>query len=906
MSKITPNEMRLRANKFVKEWKNETREEAESQSFWTDFFNIFGVDRRKVEIFEEPATRLGNKQGGKIDLFWEANVIIEHKSAGKDLDQAIRQAEEYLHYIEEEKFPNYVLVSNFTHFKIKNLNDSSIIEFPITDLPNKIKHFHFISGYGDKTIIDEVPVNIKAAKLMADLHDTLLANNYTGHKLELFLVRILFILFAEDSLIFEKSLFNDYILNYTNKDGSDIGSKIAELFQVLNTPVKNRAINLNEDLNKFEYINGALFKETIDMTSFDSNMRDTLLKCCRFDWSQVSPAIFGSMFEQVMTPAARRSLGAHYTEEKNILKVINPLFMDDLNSEFTEITKITRENQRILALDKFHDKIRSLKFLDPACGCGNFLIISYRELRRLEHKIIKARDDKSEALNLEFEIRCNVDQFYGIEISEFPSKIAEVAMWLMDHQMNIEAQEEFGQYFIRFPIKESANIHFANALQIDWEGVIPASEVNFILGNPPFIGFNLTNEDQKLDLAKVYENNIRRYGKLDFVCAWFILASKMIDFNNNIKVSFVSTNSIYQGEQPLIIWDYLFNIKKLKIHFAHKNFKWSSEASGSANVFCSIVGFGFNDLNDQYKLYIGKELYTCSNINQYLLPEDSIFIKSRKKTINKNIPQMYFGNTPIDNGQFLLSNNEYENILQNQPELKKFIKPFISSKEFINNKRRWCFWLKDTDPGLIDQFSELIIRINKVKDFRLESNRSETKEMAQFPTIMGEDRQPDSNYLLVPNVSSEHRKYIPNGFFTKDDIVGNSCSFIPDANLYHFGILTSRIHMDWTSCVCGRLKEDFRYSSSIVYNNFPFPEVNSEQQNLIIELSNNILEIRNKFSNNSLAVLYNFATMPSELTKAHNMLDQAVDKLYNPKGFKNSEERLSCLFKMYQKLTENE
>ncbi len=784
---------------------------------------------------------------------------------------------------------------------------------------------------------------------MGKLHDRLEEIGYNGHSLEVYLVRLLFCLFAEDTTIFEKQQFQNYIEDRTNEDGSDLASKIQELFQVLNTANQNRFKNLDEQLKAFPYVNGKLFEEFLPSASFDAAMRKSLLECCYIDWSKISPAIFGSMFQSVMNPQERRNLGAHYTSEKNILKLIKPLFLDELYTEFEGIKKNKPK------LQEFHKKISNLKFLDPACGCGNFLVITYRELRLLEIEILRALNTSGQGfLNIREIIWLDVDMMYGIEYEEFPARIAEVAMWLMDHQMNMQISNEFGQYFVRLPLKKSANITHGDALKVNWQSLLnplnthtvyaehtniiniagepqiaygtvnvftkTSSEktkdeleneidnevkYDYIIGNPPFIGSKIMNQLQRDSVIKEFDN-IKGAGVLDYVTAWYIKAAKFIQ-NTEIKVAFVSTNSIVQGEQTSILWGQMLKKYKIKIHFAHRTFKWSNEAKGNAAVFCVIIGFANFDTDNksifEYEDIKGEaHEIKAKNINPYLVDSKDLLIEKKSVPICK-VPEMSFGNMPLDGGNLLLSNDELEKLLIIEPNAENFVLPLISAYEFLNGKKRWCLWLLGVNPKEIIKMPHVLKRVEAVKKFRLDSIAPSTQKYAETPTLFRDRNQPES-FIVIPRVSSENRKYIPMGFFDKNSIVSDTCMSIPNGKLYHFGVLNSFMHIAWVKSVCGRLKSDFRYSKDIVYNNFPWPENPTEKQiKTIEEASQNILNVRSSFTDNSLSDLYNTLTMPLALVRAHNELDKAVDLAYRPQPFLSEAKRMEFLFELYEKYT---
>ena len=889
------NEIKNRAINFSKEWEKEQREHAESQSFWNDFFNIFGISRKRVASFEEPVKKLG-EQRGRIDLFWKGTLLVEHKSRGKDLSKAYTQAMDYFPGLKEAELPKYILISDFETFKLYDLEEDKNYEFTLNELYKNVHLFGFIAGYTKHKVVAEDPINIQAAQMMGKLHDKLKDVGYDGHPLELFLVRLLFLGFAEDTSIFEKRAFLEFLENKTSEDGSDLGSKLTELFQVLNTPFEKRLKNLDESLATFPYVNGKLFEEFLPIPSFDSKMREILLECCYLDWSKISPAIFGSLFQSIMDKEHRRNLGAHYTSEANILKLIRPLFLDELYEKFEKVKK----NKKQLA--EFHKELSTLHFLDPACGSGNFLIIAYRELRILELEILKILYSEN-VLDISSIVWCDVDQFHGIEVEEFPAQIAQVAMWLIDHQMNMMISEHFGQYFVRLPLKKSANIVHANSLQISWEDVISKEKLTYILGNPPFIGKQLQNKEQKDDMARIF-NKVQGAGVLDYVTAWYLKASKYIQ-NRKIKVAFVSTNSIVQGEQVGILWKELFSNYGIKIHFAHQTFNWSNEAKNNATVSVIIIGFASFDITNK-KIFeyenIKAEAHEkiVKNITPYLVEGDDIVIEKRRKPIC-DVPNISFGSMPNDGGNFLLTDEEKEELIKQEPLSEKYIKPLLSASEFLNGKNRWCLWLEDLNPNDLKSMPLVKQRVENVKKLREESSREATKKLAEYPTLFGEIRQPKTEYIGIPLNTSGNRIYIPFGYFPKDFISNNTMSVVAKSSLFHFGVLASIMHMSWIKYICGRIKSDYRYSNELVYNNYPFPKnVSEKQKKAVEEKAQNVLNIRSQFSDCSLADLYDPLSMPPNLKKAHQELDKAVDNCYGSKLFKNDKERIEFLFGLYE------
>jgi hypothetical protein len=891
------NEIKDRALNFSKEWADTSNEEADAKPFLVEFFNVFGISSKRVSTFEHRVKKLDDKDG-YIDLLWKGTILIEMKSRGKNLDKAYQQAIDYTHGLKQHELPKYILVSDFENFRLYDLEEDKHIEFKLNDLINNVQHFGYILGYQKKVYKEQDPANIKAAELMGKLHDRLEEIGYTGHPLEVYLVRILFLLFSEDTTIFNKQQFQEYLEQRTAEDGSDLASKLQELFQVLNTPKENRFKNLDEQLANFPYVNGKLFEENLPTASFDTKMRQALLDCCYIDWSKISPAIFGSMFQSVMNPKERRNLGAHYTSETNILKLIKPLFLDDLWREFESI----KDNKN--KLPEFHKKLSTLKFLDPACGCGNFLVITYRELRLIEFEVLKSLNKSGQSfLDVSQILWINVDQFSGIEYEEFPARIAEVAMWLIDHQMNMLVSSEFGQYFIRLPLKKSAKIVHADALETDWENVVSKNELSYIIGNPPFIGSNIMKQNQRDQIVREFEN-LAGGGTLDYVTGWYIKSSKFIQ-DTKIKVAFVSTNSIVQGEQTNLLWGLLQNKYGIKIHFAHRTFKWNNEAKGNAAVYCVIVGFANYDTNNksifEYEDIKGEaHEIKAKNINAYLIDAKDILVEKKTKPIC-NVPNIIKGNYYAKSEGLIIEEEDLEYLVTNEPNAKKWIKLLIGAVEFINNRKRYCLWLVDCPPDELRKMPLVLERVNRVREDRLKSTDKGMQNLA--PTRFRETNNPEK-CLVIPVVSSERRKYIPMGFIDKNTISTNGNLIMQDAELYHFGILMSTIHIAWVKNICGRLKSDYRYSKDIVYNNYPWPENPNEKQIKAIETaSQKVLDARLQFPNSSLADLYDPLTMPPTLVKAHNELDKAVDLAYRPQAFTSEAKRMEFLFELYSNYT---
>ena len=893
------NEIRDRAVAFSKEWKDETSEDAEAKSFWDDFFNVFGVTRRRVATFETPVKKSDGK-GGFIDLLWKGVVLVEHKSAGKDLNRAFHQATDYFHGLKERDLPRYVVVSDFARVRLYDLDEGLEHEFELKDLHRNARLFGFIAGYETRFFGEQDPVNIAAAERLGKLHDLLKAVGYEGHPLEVFLVRLLFCMFAEDNTIFERQQFRELIELRSAEDGSDLAPLLANLFQVLNTPPEKRLRNLDEQLAAFAYINGKLFSESLPLASFDKKMRETLLECVALNWSRISPAIFGALFQSIMDKKARRNLGAHYTSEVNILKALQPLFLDELRAEFE---RVKRDKKRLLA---FHEKLGKIRILDPACGCGNFLVIAYRELRLIELDVLRVLFKAGQmALDVSSIMFVDVDQFYGIEIEEFPAQIAQVALWMTDHQMNLKVSEEFGQYFARLPLKKAPNIVHGNALTIDWRSLVAPADLSYIVGNPPFVGKHLQSAGQKAELLAVFAKT-KSAGVLDYVAAWYKKAADMMRTNAAIKTALVSTSSITQGEQVAVLWPDIF-ASGIEIFFAHRTFQWSSEARGKAAVHCVIIGLTREEapkrvLFDYDTPTAVPQAVVAGNINAYLVDAKNVFLPNRTNAI-EDIPAAVYGSKPTDGGHLFLDADERIALLADEPSAKPWLKRFLGADEFLYSISRYCLWLKDCPPGTLRTLPLVRARVEAVKAMRLASTKAPTREMAKFPFLFGEDRQPASSYLLIPGHTSELRTYIPMGYFSRDVICGNANFLVPNASIYDFGILSSIMHMAWVRAVCGRLESRYRYSSGIVYNNFPWPRPTDKQRAAIEGAAQNLLDARAKFPKASLADLYDSLGMPADLAKAHRALDKAVDAAYGKSSFASEAERVAFLFERYQTTT---
>ena len=894
------NEIKARAVAFSKRWADARNEDGEAKPFLIDFFEIFGITDKRVASFEHAVKKFGGDRG-RIDLFWPGILLVEMKSRGKDLDRAYTQAMEYFPGIKERDLPRFVLVCDFARFRLHDLSTGTVNEFELATLYKNVRLFGFMAGYTTQIIKPQDPINIKAAERMGRLHDQLKAIGYEGHALERYLVRLLFCLFAEDTSIFEKRQFQDYIEQRTLDDGSDLAHHLNSLFYLLNTPLPRRLKNLDEQLAAFPYINGKLFETSLPPAGFDRAMRESLLDLCALDWSLIAPAIFGSLFQSIMDDKARRNLGAHYTSEENIQKLIKPLFLDALWAEFNKI-KGNRNK-----LFEFHKKLRTLTFFDPACGCGNFLVITYRELRLLELEVLRAAySDGQMALDVHQLIAVDVDQFYGIEIEDFPAQIAQVALWLTDHQMNLRVSEEFGAYFVRIPLTHSATIVNGNALHLDWNEVLPAERCRFVLGNPPFVGAKFMSDAQREDTRAVF-TDIDNAGLLDFVAAWYVKAARYMAGNPAIRTAFVSTNSITQGEQVGALWGWML-AQGIKIHFAHRTFSWSNEARGKAAVHCVIVGFGLGDVAEriifEYEDIKGEaHAVKVANINPYLLDAPDVVLPRRSKPLC-DVPKMGTGNKPIDGGNYLFTPEERAVFLAKEPAASPYFRRWLGGDEFLNNIERWYLWLGDCSPGQLRAMPEAMKRVQAVRETRLASKSAPTQKLAETPTRFHTEFIPTAPFLALPQVSSERRSFIPVAFLMPDALCGDKLRVVEDANLFHFGIMTSTMHMAWVRYTTGRLKSDFQYSALIVYNNFPWPTPTDKHRTALETAAQAVLDARAAHPGASLADLYDPLTMPPNLVRAHRKLDAAVDAAYGYKGATTDAARVAFLFARYQSLTQ--
>ena len=918
--RLSWNEVRTRAAAFAADWQDAAYEKGETQSFYNAFFRVFGVQRRSVARYEEHVAKLDNRSGF-IDLFWPGVLLVEQKSVGRDLKAAYEQAGEYFDALAERDRPRYILVSDFQTFELHDLSERRKIAFPLADLPAHVEAFGFILGRERRTFRDQDPANIEAAELVGRLHDALADAGYGGHDLERLLVRIVFCLFADDTGVFEpRDIFLDFVETRTREDGSDLGALLMQVFQVLNTPDPDRLATLDEDLARFPYVNGSLFDGPLRIPAFDSDMRERLLDVCRFDWSNISPAIFGSLFQSVMDPAQRRAQGAHYTTEKNILKVIEPLFMDGFRAKFERL-RARRGRGRLAALRRFQAKLGSLTFFDPACGCGNFLIIAYRELRLLEIEVLKEihpRDSQdyrqTDALAQALSV-VDVDQFYGIELGEFPSRIAETALWMMDHIMNNRLSQEFGLIFVRIPLGKSPHIAHGDALETDWSELLPPGDCSFVFGNPPFVGAKYQSEEQRAQVRRIAALG-KSGGTLDYVAAWFIKAGEYVKVGD-ARIGFVATNSITQGEQVAQLWPVLFERCKLEIAFAHRTFAWGSDARGKAHVHVVILGldrretaraekrlFSYPDINGE------PEESRHAALSPYLfdaggLSDPHLVVRGESSPIN-GMERLVIGSKPIDGGNYIFDMEERAAFLEDEPDAAHFMRPYVGAREYLQGGERYILALHDVSPDVLARLPRVRERVAAVRAYREASKSAPTQKLAATPTLYHINVLPDRPFLLVPRVSSERRQYAPLGWVEPPAIPSDATLVLTDASLADFALLTSAMHVAWLRHIGGRLKSDYRYSIGLVYNTFPTPAgfANGELDVSKLEpLAQAVLDARAAHPGAMLAELYDPDLMPPNLRRAHQALDRAVDRLYRRAGFASERERVEHLLASYERIS---
>jgi hypothetical protein len=900
--KLSPNQIRLNAEQFVKDWKDETDERREKDTFYNEFFAIFGKRRKSFARFEEYVEKLNDKTGF-IDLFWPGVLIAEHKSAGRDLNAAMNQAKEYCEKLSDEEQPRFLMTCDFQHIQLIDLVEKIQYHFELEKLPDKIEIFDFMSGLEQPKVVAENDVSIEASEIMGEIYDTLQESGYPEEDIGTLLTRLTYCLFADDTGIFEpKHILQNYIENRTLEDGSDLGGQIDRLFSVLNTKEDKRQKKLDTDLGKFKYINGNLFEKRLPTADFDSKMRELLIKACEFNWSKVSPAIFGSLFQSVMNKEDRRKKGSHYTTEENILKVIEPLFLDELEDEFEKIMS-RKDTHKKKALELFQNKLSNLKFLDPACGAGNFLIITYREIRRLELRVIKELHDRqTQLLDSSILSKVDVNQFYGIEILEFPAEIAKVALWMMDHLMNNELSSEFSEFGIlydRLPLKNHPNIFCTDALEIDWNDVIPSVDCSYILGNPPFAGSNSIKDDGRGEQIKQIANIGDSGGNLDYVCGWFLKSAEYVDQKSSI--GFVSTNSITQGQQPKYLFDLLFKKYNLKIDFAHQAFKWESESPGKANVIVVIMGFSkigkhpkkLFFYNDDKEIVVENPKF----ISPYLIGSDKqLPVVRMSSQILNNLPQIIKGSQPRTK-LLIFTTEEKNEFLKRESGAEKLFRPYVNATEFLRSTYRWILNFQNIEPHELNKLNEIKKILEEIKKVRSKSSSAETREL--HPTEYYATVIPTSPFLLVPATTSERREYIPLGYLEPPMIPSNATMIIENADLELFGLLISKMHMIWVRIVGGRLKTDLRYSVKIVYNTFPVP---TKGYSSLKKFAEKIIEVRKNHPESTLVDLYDPNSMLPDLKKAHTNLDREVEKLYRTKPFESDNERAEFLLSMYLKM----
>lgn len=927
---LNKKEILNRAYRFIKDYADADYEMGQAQDFIRDLCEVFGFSHKRLVSFEQRVKKLGGGKG-RIDGFYPGKLLIEMKSRGQDLDKAYVQATEYLPGLNDAELPDYILVSDFAQFRLYRRDGRSdpVCSHSLQEFVQHIDAYLFLAGFEAQEQAAQIAVNESASRKIAELHDAMREGGYNGADLERYMVRLLFCLFAEDTGIFETDgAFAHYIRQHSKADGSDLDGALQNLFDTLNRAQDKRPKNLPDELCGFPYINGSVFEGRLECCYFDSKARAALLSCAEeFDWSKISPAIFGSLFQAVIhhdgeglkaKSSKRRELGAHYTSETNILRVIRPLFLDALNAELQTVKRNKKK------LEEFLAKLRNLMFMDPACGCGNFLVIAYREIRRLEldaAEALLAIAQKSRSVSGTLDakqfgqIQCDVHQFHGIEIEPSAAHIATVALWLTDHQENQRASLALGGNFNRLPLEKKANIVCANALTTDWAGVLAPKLCAYVIGNPPFLGKATQSTAQKNDLVRVM-HGVHGAGDLDFVCGWYILAAQYIQKNPAVRVGLVSTNSISQGEQVGVLWSEMQRLGS-RIQFAHQTFQWNNDAKGVAAVHCVIIGFGKQDLPGkvifEYPNIKGEPVAVgAKNINPYLVDAPTVFLGKRRQPLCPGMPEMVYGSKPVDGGHLLLLPCEAAEIRASDAVASRYIRQFLGAEEFINNLPRYCLWLKDSTATDRKSSPEIARRMLAVKTMREASTKVPTQKLADTPYLFGETRQTDKPYLLIPSVSSENRRFVPIGYMGPEVIASNLVFMLPNASLYHFGVLCSTMHNAWMRTVCGRMKSDYRYSNTIVYNNFVWPTALSEKQSESIEkAAQEILDARKAEENRcmqaqqpcSLATLYAEGNMPAELHKAHQKLDKAVDAAYGYKGVADDAARVAFLFKLYQQLT---
>lgn len=924
MSKpLSLNEIRTRIDRFVFEWKDETSERAEAQTFWNELLDCFGISRRRVAVFEQRARRASTGNSGRIDVFWPGVLIAEHKSAGEmKKDRAYKQASDYLEGgdISDPAFPRYIITSDFQNFRVTDLEapvDQQTVTFPLTDLAKHINHLSWIAGYSSRRFSTEEAeaASIKAAKIMSDLYVALAGDLDTELVIDeseedqksltasVLLTRLLFLLYGDDAGLWEKGLFDEFLRNRTVDDGSDLGSQLNTLFDILNTPEDKRDDRANPEFLAFPYVNGDLYAKREPTQFFDSKMRSALMAAADFDWTSISPAVFGSLFQSVKSKEARRSDGEHYTTEENILKTIEPLFLDDVRA------KVKASWNSANRLRELHNSFANFRYLDPACGCGNFLIVAYREMRRIELEVLvrlrELEGNKGQwAFEDEVELKVSLDQFHGIEINWWPAKIAETAMFLVDHQANREMVEALGESPTRLPIKKAAQIHHGNALRLDWKTLLPPSDSTLVFGNPPFLGDHTRGEEQLADLQVAWGQN-KQLSRLDFVTGWH---AKAMDYFRNHKgiFGFVTTNSITQGDQAHRLFEPL-RAAGWQIKFAHRTFAWNSEAPGKAGVHCVIVGFT-KSRESQPRLFDyatpkSKPVEVHANhINPYLVDGPDVHIPKRTEPLSSELSIAAKGSMPTDDGNFMISPEDYDQVMAD-PVAAKYVRRFVGASELIHGTDRWCLWLKDADPNDISKSKIISGRVRAVRDFRSESKAASTRNYPHHH-LFRQFGQPEGHYLCIPAHVSEARRYYPTGRFDSSVINGNANFSAPDPDGFLFAIISSSMFLTWQKAVGGTLESRLRFSSTIVWNNLPLPPMDAKTRSQVVAAGEAVLSARAEHPERSLAEHYNPLAMDPALVTAHDKLDAVVDRAFGAKKTCTSErERQEILFARYLELT---
>ena len=935
---MTGNEQKKAAKEFAERWKGRGYEKGESNLFWIDLLtHVYDVDNIADFIRFEDQVHI-DKSTGFIDGYIAATkVMIEQKSIGKSLTAPIlqsdgsklnpfQQAKRYIVELPVDKHPRWVITCNFAEFLIYDMNkpNGEPERILLKDLPKEYYRLQFLVEQKSEMLKKEEQISIDAGELVGKLYNALIKryknpeSPETLKSLNMLCVRLVFCLYAEDAHIFPKhEMFGIYLKQFQTKD---VHKGLRELFKILDmTQEQRNEYNpyLEEEdklLAAFPYVNGGLFsEENIEIPPFTEEIVDILVNkaSAGFDWAEISPTIFGAVFESTLNPESRRTGGMHYTSIENIHKVIDPLFLDELREEFAEIKEVKQSKNGVSKaklLNNFHNKLSSLTFLDPACGSGNFLTETYLSLRKIENELISIEHDLisgQQMLSTEFDpIKVNINQFYGIEINDYAVAVAKTALWIAEIQMLQKTQELLPDHdFEPLPLNANYNITEGNALRVDWESVVPKDKLNYIMGNPPFVGASMMSAKQKKEAVDIF-GEFKLSSSIDYVGAWYFKACELIK-GTRIKVALVSTNSITQGEQVAPLWGTLFSKYLLQINFAYRTFRWDSEASLKAHVHCVIIGFGMKDNLIEKRIYADNNYKIAQNINSYLMDAPDVFITSRSKPIC-DVPKMTKGNQPTDDGNFILSEEQRADILQHDESVSSCIRRYVGAKDFLNNNTvRYCLWLKDVQPSVYRKNSEITRRLKAIKEFRENSSAAPTRKLAEKPYLFFSTPQTNENYLIIPRHSSENRKYIPIGFMTPDVIASDACAIICGASLFHFGVLTSNVHNAWMRVVAGRIKSDYRYSGSIVYNNYPWCNPTAEQKAKIEKTAQMILDARALYPDSSLADLYDELTMPPELRKAHQANDRAVMEAYGFWGKLNTEsECVAELMKMYQKLTE--